>query len=96
MKASVLQRRNGAKTRRKVLKVLAAIVVFVPLILPLIMHPPKYPEVRRVNEQKQIGLYFRIGEGSNGDNYPTVVSQTNGGGFNAGSNVFHTFQVVSN
>ncbi|HLX69067.1 MAG TPA: hypothetical protein VKV04_05505 [Verrucomicrobiae bacterium] len=82
-------------TGLKLLKALMVITVVVALILPLIMHPPKYPEVRRVNNQQQIGLGFRIYEG---DGYPLAVSHTNGGSteLNKGSNAFRTFQVVSN
>jgi hypothetical protein len=93
MKTSILGEPNVAITLPKLLVVLAVITVLAVLLLPLIMHPPKYPETRRVNYQQQTGQWFRIQE----DKYSTADSRTNGGPTDiTGSNAFRSLQVMSN
>lgn len=81
----------------EVLVVIAVIAVLIAMILPP-THGARALRINCVNNLKQIGLSCRVWEGDNGDKFPPRVSVTNGGSmeFTSGTNVWRTFQMMSN
>jgi prepilin-type processing-associated H-X9-DG protein len=85
------------------LTLMETLVVAFLLVIVVVMLFPTRGNVRRgrincINNQKQIGLAYRIWEGDNMDKYPMAVSVTNGGAmeFVLAGNPMWVFQVMSN
>ncbi len=78
------------------------VVVFVLTVLFVVlwpaMNPPHHNATACTNNQKQIGIAFRIWAGDNIDKYPMGVSVTNGGAMEVvrRGNPLLVFQVMSN
>jgi hypothetical protein len=83
----------------EVLIVVGVLLLLAAVLLPgLTTRGPRRMHLDCTNNQKQIGLAFRIWEGDNNDRYPMAVSATNGGAMEAvlAGNPMQVFQVMSN
>jgi prepilin-type processing-associated H-X9-DG protein len=102
MKTSPSAKRCSALTLIEVLMVIVAVMIITAVVLPSLSLAPRGHgnslRIRCVNNQKQIGLAYRVWEGDNGDKFPMVISETNGGTmeFITGANAWRHFQVMSN
>jgi competence protein ComGC len=93
------QKHDEALTLIEVLIVIAALAILTALLIPSLMRAKTRSELISCNNNlKQVGLAFRVWEGDNGDKFPMVISETNGGTMElvTGQNVFRHFQVMSN
>jgi prepilin-type N-terminal cleavage/methylation domain-containing protein len=99
MKISIANPQTHGLTLFEVLVVVAVLLLLAAVILPNLdnSHHP-YARINCINNQKQIGLAFRIWEGDNNDRYPMAVEATNGGAMESvlAGNPMWTFQVMSN
>jgi prepilin-type N-terminal cleavage/methylation domain-containing protein len=99
MKPRFSNQRNHALTLVEVLVVIAVLVVFAAILLPILAaSKKKFARINCVNNVKEIGLAYRVWEADNGDKYPMGISVTNGGSMEmvATGNVTQTFLVMSN
>jgi prepilin-type processing-associated H-X9-DG protein len=98
MKLSRSYRRNHGLTLMETVAVAFVLVIMVAIFLPALNRPKHKHYINCTNNQKQIGLSFRLWEGDNNDKYPMAVSVTNGGAMEAvlGGNPMWVFQVMSN
>jgi hypothetical protein len=90
---------NRALTLIDVLVVLAVASVLMALLLPAMTRTSHCTlQSYCINNQRQIGLAFRVWAGDNNDKFPMELSETNGGTleFIAGPNAFRHFQIASN
>jgi prepilin-type processing-associated H-X9-DG protein len=102
MKISLSANPRSALTLIEVLMVIVAVMIITAVVLPSLSLAPRGHgnslRIRCVNNQKQIGLAYRVWEGDNGDKFPMAISETNGGTmeFITGTNAWRHFQVMSN
>jgi prepilin-type processing-associated H-X9-DG protein len=88
---------KAAFTLIEVLICLAAVFILAAVFLPALARPTvNDPRIRCVNNLKQVGLAFRIWAGDNNDRNPTQVSVADGGSAEVASDVWRTFQLMSN
>ena len=72
-------------------------VILVGLLLPAMSRPTICSQrINCVNNLKQVGLAFRIWAGDNSEQLPTQVTVSNGGTAEVSSEVWRTFQLMSN
>jgi prepilin-type processing-associated H-X9-DG protein len=99
MKTSLSPNRLSALTLIEVLMVITAVFIIMAVVLPALV-PRRHINSRFqcVNNLKQIALATRVWESDNGDKFPMVISETNGGTmeFATGANVWRHFQIMSN
>ena len=97
MQPRLSPKRNAAMTLFEVGVVIAVVLVLAVFFLS---HAAKKysPEAVCINNQKYIGLAYKIWAGDNNDTLPTGISITNGGALEliATGNVASVFQVMSN
>ncbi len=99
MKPQLSPQRTAAMTLFEVGIVVAVVLIFLAVFLPMIGRPRRsYSGIACVNNLKQVSLAFKIWAGDNGDILPMGISVTNGGSLElvATGNVVSTFQVMSN
>ncbi|MDD5139238.1 MAG: type II secretion system protein [Verrucomicrobiales bacterium] len=99
MKLRVSNRKMDGLTLIEVLVAIGIIVLLAAIFLPaLAATKKKSSKIGCVNNLKQIGLFFRIWSGDNGDKYPMEVSVANGGAMESvvTGDVVSVFQVMSN
>jgi len=99
VKTSLITKRDHAMTLIEVLVVSAVVLVLVAMLLPAMSKTSHCTyQVFCANNQRQVGLSFRVWAGDNGDKFPMEISETNGGTmeFINGPNTFRHFQVMSN
>jgi prepilin-type N-terminal cleavage/methylation domain-containing protein len=99
MKTTSPNHRNRALTLLELLVVLAVASVLTAMLLPAMTRTSHCTmQSYCLNNQRQIGLAFRVWAGDNNDKFPMELSETNGGTleFTAGPNAFRHFQVMSN
>jgi competence protein ComGC len=83
----------------ELLMIIAAFVIIAAVLLPALARPHRRSShIGCVNNQKQIGIAFRVWSGDNNDKYPMLVSTNQGGSMELAlaGDVIATFQVMSN
>jgi hypothetical protein len=102
MKLRFQKQRNRALTFPEVLVVVAILVVFVYMFLPVLAQNIRGRNRSRgiycVMNLKQVNLSFRIWEGDHDNKYPMGISVTNGGAMEttATGDVVNCYRVMSN
>src|ERR1700710_784913 len=101
MKISLPKIRPSGLTLLEVLMVIAGVMIIMAVVLPALVPSHQMSRSLRIqclNNLKQTGLAYRVWEGDNGDKFPMVTSETNGGTmeFTTGANEWRHFQIMSN
>jgi len=98
MKTYSSNQKNQALTLIEAVVVIFIIGIFVMMLLPALVRPPRHHGFSCINNLKQIGLAYRIWAGDNNDKYPMEVSVANGGTMELMNtpDAWKTFQVMSN
>src|SRR3978361_1996793 len=99
MKIFLCAKRNPALTLLDILIVVVILgVLFALISRPLLREKRTAQQIRCLNNLKQIGMSFKIWADDHGGNYPTFISQTNGGSmeFDTGPNAWRHFRALSN
>lgn len=99
MKTSCTNQRNRGLTLLDIVVIIFVLGVLAAVLLPALSRAKSKSHVISCNNnQKQIGLAFRIWEGDHNNKYPMAVSSTNGGAMEAvaAGNPIPVFQVMSN
>jgi competence protein ComGC len=99
MKLRCSKREESALTFVETIVIISILVLLAALLLPaLAAAKRKHSHIGCVNNLKQLGLSFRIWGGDNGDKYPMLVSETNGGAMEriVAGDALATFTCMSN
>jgi prepilin-type processing-associated H-X9-DG protein len=98
MKTSRIGNSARALTLFEVLLMVTVLMLIAAFLLPSIARPRRISHISCANNQKQVGLAYRIWAGDNLDRYPMSVSINQGGSMELvlAGDILSTFRAMSN
>jgi prepilin-type processing-associated H-X9-DG protein len=98
MKVRVAKRKLAGLTLTEVVVIIAVLALLAAMLLPALAAKRSRHRFNCVNNLREVGLYFRLWAGDNGDNFPMQISVKQGGAMElvATGNVVAVFQVMTN